>query len=67
MHYMISNFMISFGWLLSLIGGIMFIYQLFTKDSIEEKDKPKTKSLTVPSIICFIIGFIGHYGHTMLK
>ena len=57
MHYMISNFMITFGWLLSLIGAIMFIYQLFTKDTREEKDKPKTKSLTVPSIICFIIGF----------
>ena len=57
MHYMIYNTMIPVGWLLSLIGAIMFIYQLFTKDTREEKDKPKTKSLTVPSIICFTIGF----------
>lgn len=57
MHYMIYNTMIPVGWLLSLIGAIMFIYQLYDKDSREEKDKPKTKSLTVPSIICFTIGF----------
>jgi len=54
---MIYNTMIPVGWLLSLIGAIMFIYQFFTKDTREEKDKPKTKSLTVPSIICFTIGF----------